>query len=54
MEARLYGCNGSIHYEFEWRNVGLKPTANAGGTTGFAAVISRSGGAGGVAAGTEL
>ena len=54
MASRFYGCNGTIHYEFEWLTVGYKPKTNPGGTSGFTKVVSRSCGEGGVAVGTEL
>ena len=54
MEARFYGHNETIHYEFEWLFAGLRPTNNLMARLGSPKVISRSGGAGGVAIGTGL
>ena len=54
MEARFYGCNGANHYEFEWDTTRARPTKNPNGTTGYAKVISRSGGAGGLETGCAL
>ena len=51
MDAPFYGENGSIHYEFRWDGSALQPKTSVNGTSGFAKVISRSSGSGGLAPG---
>ena len=49
--ARFHGIDGIAHYEFEWDFSALQPKTNDNGTSGFARVISRSSGGGGLIVG---
>ena len=49
--ARFHGSDGIAHYEFEWDFSALQPNTNDNGTSGFARVISRSSGGGGLIVG---
>ena len=49
--ARFHGSDGIAHYEFEWDFSALQPKTNDNGTSGFARVISRSSGGGGLIVG---
>ena len=49
--ARFHGSDGKAHYEFEWDYSALRPRRNPNGTSGFARVISRSSGGGGLIVG---
>ena len=49
--ARFHGSDGIAHYEFEWDFSALQPKTNDNGTSGFARVISRSSGGGGLPVG---
>ena len=49
--ASFYVKDGDAHYEFQWDYLAQRPTTNRNGAAGFARVISRSCGVGGLAVG---
>ena len=49
--TRFQGSDDIAHYEFEWDRSAMQPTPNVNGTSGYARVISRSCGEGGLPVG---